>query len=75
MTTLTTGDILLLIYDVRDVLTTGMKCMIAGVGLTQGAVSSLCPSLFPIKGASKYRPHGREPGNIHASAIMLLNFN
>ncbi len=31
-----------------------------GVGLTRSIIGPLLPSLFPVKGASKYRPHGSE---------------
>ncbi len=29
-----------------------------GVGLTRSTISSLIPLSFPVKGASKWRPHG-----------------
>ncbi len=32
-----------------------------GEGLTRSAISLLLSSLFPVKGASKYRPHDSQP--------------
>ncbi len=72
MTTFITTGITNLIFDVRDVLSTGVKWMLVGnrvdFDLTQSAIRSLFPSLFPVRRASKYRPHGSEPGNIHVSS-------
>ncbi len=47
------------------VLLTGVRRMLVanrvGVGLTRSTISSVSPSLFPIKRANKQRPPGSKP--------------
>ncbi len=51
--------------ECKGVLSNGVERMLVGnrvdVGLTGSTTNPMPPSLFPVKGANRYRPHGSEP--------------